>query len=47
MIWLNSGMKRLLWLGSSNKDLKAIPGVVQDTFGYPEFNSSPKKIVDL
>lgn len=27
-------MKRLFWLGSAKKDLKAMPGDVQDTFGY-------------
>ena len=27
-------MKRLLWLGSAKKDLKAMPDDVQDTFGY-------------
>lgn len=27
-------MKMLLWLGSSKKDLKAMPDDVQDTFGY-------------
>ena len=27
-------MRRLLWLGSAKKDLKAMPGDVQDTFGY-------------
>jgi predicted XRE-type DNA-binding protein len=27
-------MKRLLWLGSSKKDLRAMPDDVQDTFGY-------------
>ena len=27
-------MKRLLWVGSANKDLKAMPDDVQDTFGY-------------
>ena len=27
-------MKRLLWLGSAKKDLKAMPNDVQDTFGY-------------
>jgi phage-related protein len=27
-------MKKLLWLGSAKKDLKAMPGDVQDTFGY-------------
>ena len=27
-------MKKLYWLGSSKKDLMAMPGVVQDTFGY-------------
>jgi phage-related protein len=27
-------MKRLFWLGSSKKDLKAMPDDVQDTFGY-------------
>ncbi len=27
-------MKELFWLGSSKKDLKAMPSDVQDTFGY-------------
>jgi phage-related protein len=27
-------MKDLFWIGSSKKDLKAMPGDVQDTFGY-------------
>ncbi len=27
-------MKRLLWVGSAKKDLKAMPDDVQDTFGY-------------
>lgn len=27
-------MKKLLWLGSSKKDLRAMPDDVQDTFGY-------------
>jgi phage-related protein len=27
-------MKKLLWLGSAKKDLKAMPDDVQDTFGY-------------
>jgi phage-related protein len=27
-------MKRLFWLGSAKKDLKAMPDDVQDTFGY-------------
>ncbi len=27
-------MKSLLWIGSSRKDLKAMPEEVQDTFGY-------------
>lgn len=27
-------MKRLYWLGSAKKDLKAMPDDVQDTFGY-------------
>lgn len=26
--------KRLIWVGSSKKDLQAMPGEVQDTFGY-------------
>lgn len=28
------GMKELFWIGSSKKDLKAMPEDVQDTFGY-------------
>lgn len=27
-------MKKLFWLGSTKKDLKAMPADVQDTFGY-------------
>ena len=27
-------VKKLLWLGSAKKDLKAMPGDVQDAFGY-------------
>ncbi len=27
-------MKKILWLGSTYKDLKAMPSDVQDTFGY-------------
>jgi phage-related protein len=27
-------MKKLFWLGSAKKDLKAMPDDVQDTFGY-------------
>ena len=27
-------MKRLLWVGSAKKDLKAMPDDVKDTFGY-------------
>ena len=27
-------MKRLFWLGSAKKDMKAMPDDVQDTFGY-------------
>ena len=27
-------MKRLIWVGSAKKDLKAMPDDVQDTFGY-------------
>lgn len=27
-------MKKLFWLGSAKKDLKAMPDNVQDTFGY-------------
>ena len=27
-------MKKLLWVGSAKKDLKAMPCDVQDTFGY-------------
>ena len=27
-------MKKLLWIGSAKKDLKAMPVNVQDTFGY-------------
>jgi phage-related protein len=27
-------MKKLLWLGSAKKDLKAMPSDVQDAFGY-------------
>jgi len=27
-------MKKLLWIGSATKDLKAMPTDVQDTFGY-------------
>ncbi len=27
-------IKKLLWLGSTRKDLKAMPDDVQDTFGY-------------
>jgi len=27
-------MKKLFWLGSAKKELKAMPGDVQDTFGY-------------
>lgn len=27
-------MKKLFWLGSAKKDLKAMPHDVQDTFGY-------------
>jgi phage-related protein len=27
-------LKRLLWVGSAKKDLLAMPGDVQDTFGY-------------
>ena len=27
-------MKKLFWLGSSKKDLKAMPNDVQNTFGY-------------
>jgi len=27
-------MKNLYWIGSSKKDLKAMPADVQDTFGY-------------
>lgn len=27
-------MKKLLWLGSTKKDLRAMPSDVQDTFGY-------------
>lgn len=27
-------MKRLLWMGSTRKDLRAMPASVQNTFGY-------------
>jgi phage-related protein len=27
-------MKLLIWIGSSKKDLRAMPEDVQDTFGY-------------
>lgn len=27
-------MKKLLWIGSAKKDLKAMPADVQDTFGF-------------
>lgn len=31
---MQTGIKKLEWLGSSLKDLKAMPADVQDTFGY-------------
>jgi phage-related protein len=34
MTLLHDGFKPLLWVGSSKKDLAAMPEEVQDTFGY-------------
>jgi phage-related protein len=31
---MDARIKKLLWLGSARKDLKAMPSDVQDTFGY-------------
>jgi len=31
---MSDGIKRLVWLGSAYKDLKAMPSDVQDHFGY-------------
>jgi len=31
---MKQSIKKLLWVGSSKKDLKAMPTGVQDTFGY-------------
>ncbi|MCW5322921.1 addiction module toxin RelE [Verminephrobacter aporrectodeae subsp. tuberculatae] len=31
---MEHGLKKIVWLGSTYKDLKAMPSDVQDTFGY-------------
>ena len=31
---MRDALRPLIWMGSSRKDLKALPGTVQDMFGY-------------